>query len=78
MEEKGGEEVKSNMTFEFPIRYPYEEAPMKNIPHSTLPNFYGLPSEDLDTFLFEFDVLCCSYEYIIDAQNVKLFPATLK
>ena len=51
---------------------------MKNIPHSTLPNFYGLPSKDPNTFLFEFDVLCNSYEYINDAQNMKLFPTTLK
>jgi hypothetical protein len=51
---------------------------MKNIPHSTLPNFHGLSKEDLDTFLFEFDVLCRSYDYVTDAQKLKLFPATLK
>jgi hypothetical protein len=31
---------------------------MKNIPPSILPNFYGMPSEDPDAFLFEFDILC--------------------
>lgn len=34
--------------------------------------------EDPDTFLFEFDVLCRSYDYTLDAQKLKLFPATLK
>jgi hypothetical protein len=51
---------------------------MKNIPHSTLPNFHGLSKEDPDTFLFEFDVLCRSYDYVTDAHKLKLFPATLK
>ena len=67
MAEEGGEEVNYNMTFAFPIIDSDVDAPMKNIPHSTLPNFYGLPSEDPDTFLFEFDVLCRSYDYINDA-----------
>lgn len=60
MAEEGGEEVNYNVTFAFPIRDYDEDAPMKTIPHSTLPIFYGLPSEDPDTFLFLFDVLCCS------------------
>ena len=67
MAKEGGEEVNSNMTFEFPIRDLYEEATIENIPHSTLPIFYGLPSEAPDTFLFEFNVLCRSYDYISDA-----------
>ena len=64
MEEEGEKEVNFNVTFSFPIRDSDEYSPMKNIPHSTLPNFYGLPSEDPDTFFFEFDVLCRSYDYI--------------
>lgn len=40
---------------------------MKNIPPSTLPHFHGMSSKDLDSFLFEFDILC-SYNYILDAQ----------
>jgi hypothetical protein len=51
---------------------------MKNIPLSTLPTFYDKISEDLDTFLFEFNILCRSYNYLQDAQKLKLFPATLK
>jgi len=34
--------------------------------------------EDPDTFLFEFHVLCRSYDYTVDAQKLKLFPTTLK
>ena len=51
---------------------------MKNIPSSALPHFHGMRSEDLDSFLFELDILCHSYNYILDAQKIKLFPATLK
>lgn len=51
---------------------------MENIPLSALPSFQGMKVEGLDTFLFEFDVLCRSYDYTSDAQNMKLFPATLK
>lgn len=31
--------------------------PTKPIPLEALPNFHGLVSEDLDTFLFEFDIV---------------------
>jgi hypothetical protein len=50
---------------------------MKNIHVLALPTFYGKNSEYTDTFLFEFDILCRSYNYIQDAQKLKLFPATL-
>jgi hypothetical protein len=53
-------------------------ATMKNIPLSSLPNFHGLSTEDPDEFLFEFDILCRSYDYTTTAQKLKLFPATLK
>lgn len=43
-----------------------------------MPNFYGKSIEDPHTFLFEFDILCRSYNYVTDAQKLKLFPATLK
>jgi len=65
-------------TFRFPIRGSNEGTKMNNIPHSTLPNFHGLSKEDLDTFVFEFDVLCKSYDYVSDAHKLKLFLATLK
>jgi hypothetical protein len=51
---------------------------MKNIPLSILSTFYGKNSEDPNTFLFEFDILYRSYNYIQYAQKLKLFPATLK
>ena len=52
--------------------------PMKNIPLTALPNFHGLTTEDLDEFLFEFDILCRSYDYTTPIQQLKLFPSTLK
>jgi hypothetical protein len=66
-------------TLGFPIGdFPRGTAPMKNTPLSSLPNFHGLSSEDPDEFLFEFDILCRSYDYVSNAQKLKLFPATLK
>ena len=37
-----------------------------------------MSTKDPDAFLFEFDILCRSYNYVDDAQKLKLFPATLK
>jgi hypothetical protein len=75
-------EVKDENSFStlgFPIGdLPIGAAPMKNIPLSALPNFHGLSSEDPDEFLFEFDILCRSYDYVSNTQKLKLFPATLK
>ena len=51
---------------------------MKNISPSALPHFHGLTTEDPDTFLFEFVVLCRTYDYTEDEQKLKLFPSTLK
>jgi len=51
---------------------------MKNISPSTLPHFHGLTTEDPDTILFEFFVLCRTYDYAEDQQKLKLFPCTLK
>ena len=69
-------------TFKFPILDTSiilgEDVKMKNIPPSVLPNFYGLTSEDLDSFLFEFDILCRTYGYTDDTHKLRLFPATLK
>jgi hypothetical protein len=64
--------------FEFPIQEFNGIIKMKNIPSVSLPNFLGLPSEDPNTFHFEFDVLCRSYEYYCDAHKLKMFPSTLK
>eukprot|EP00253_Pinus_taeda_P016362 PITA_16362 len=69
-------------TFKFPIQEPGEnhdeEIKMKNIPPSVLPNFYGMASEDPDSFLFEFDIVCRTYGYTDDAHRLRLFPTTLK
>ena len=51
---------------------------MKNIPPSSLPTFYGKSNEDPDTFLFKFNILCRSYNYLQDAHKLKLFPVILK
>jgi hypothetical protein len=75
-----GEEVgnQTETTFEFPILDTTQNVNMKNIPLSTLTTFYGKRIEDPYTFLFEFDILCRSYNYLQDAQKLKLFHATLK
>jgi hypothetical protein len=75
-EEEIGNQTKT--TFGFLILDTTPNVNMKNIPLSTLPTFYGKKSEDPDTFLFEFDILCRRYNYIRDAQKLTLFPATLK
>jgi hypothetical protein len=51
---------------------------MKKIPLSAFPNFHGLSTKYPDEFLFEFDILCRSYDYTTTMQKLKLFPATLK
>jgi hypothetical protein len=75
-EEEARSQIKT--TFGFQILDTTPNVNMKNIPLSVLPTFYGKSSEDLDTFLFEFNILCRSYNYLQDAQKLKLFPATLK
>ena len=65
-------------TLQFPIRKPVGPAPMKNISPLVLPRFHGNATEDPDEFLFEFDILCRSYDYTSNEQNFKPFPATLK
>ena len=54
-------------TLQFPIQHPEGIAPMKNISPSVLPRFYGKEIEDPDEFLFEFDILCHSYDYTTNA-----------
>lgn len=58
----------------------YEDATtiMKIISLFILPNLNGLRNEDPKTFIFEFEVLCRSYDYLLDPQKLKLFPPTLK
>ena len=78
LDEHKGENEETIPTLEFPIRTTPGNYPMKNIPLSALPNFHGLSSEDPYEFLFEFDILYRSYDYVSDIQKLKVFPATLK
>lgn len=63
---------------EYPIVDQVANAPMKAIPLQNIPTFHGMNTEDLDAFLFEFDILCRGYDYTIDPQKLYLFPSTLK
>jgi hypothetical protein len=65
-------------TFGFPILDITRDVAMNNISLSSLPHFHGMSTEDHDSFLFEFDILCRSYNYTDGAQKLKLFPTTLK
>lgn len=69
-----------NRTFSYPINLNLgdNEPPMKNISPSVLPTFRGKNSKDPNQFLFEFGVLCQTYDYTSDNQKLKLFPSTLK
>jgi hypothetical protein len=51
---------------------------MKNIPHFTLSTFHGLSKEDPNIFLFEFRILCRSYDDVSNAKKLNFFLATLK
>lgn len=76
------EENDEEATFGFPIvdttTILGEEVKMKNIPHSVLPNFYGMSTKDPDSFMFEFDILCRTYGYTDDTHKLRIFLATLK
>ena len=75
---EGEGENQTKATFGFPILDTILDVNIKNIPPSSLPTFYGKSNEDPDTFLFKFDILYRSYNYLQDAHKLKLFPATLK
>ena len=70
-------ENRTEATFRFPILDTAQHVNTKNIPPSSLPTFYGKSNEDPEKFLFEFDILCRSYNYLQDAHKLKIFPATL-
>jgi hypothetical protein len=75
-EEETGNQTET--TFGFFILDTTPKLNMENIPLLAPPTFYGKNNEDPNTFLFEFDILCRSYNYVQDAQKLKLFPSTLK
>ena len=51
---------------------------MNNISHLVLPHVHGNSTDGLVEFLFEFDILCRSYDYTSHDQKLKKFPSTLK
>jgi len=51
---------------------------MKNINPTNVPHFHGTITKDTNTSLFEFEVLCNTYDYKNHAPNLRLFPSTLK
>lgn len=61
-----------------PIRETNGDSMMKNTSPSSLPHFHVLTSEDLDTFLFEFVVICRTHDYTFHNEKLKFFPSTLK
>jgi len=65
-------------TFPFPLPSLITNDNLKNIPIATLPKFYGLATKDLDTFLFEFDILYHSFDYKTNSHKLKLFLTTLR
>ena len=69
-EEVVEQEGKTETTFRFPILDLIQNVNMRNIPLSSLPVFYGKSIEDPNTYLFEFDVLCRSYNYLHDSQKL--------
>jgi hypothetical protein len=78
MENEEGNENNETKTFGFPILDIARDVAMKNIPFFSLPHFHGMSTKDPDSFLFEFDILCRSYNYTDNAKKLKLFLATLK
>jgi len=61
IEEMDGDDNNEEDPLGFPIQYTNVVVHMKNIPPSFLPNFHGMRSEDPETFLFEFQIVCRSY-----------------
>jgi hypothetical protein len=65
LNEQQGED--EEQTFIFLILDLAQNTNMKNINPSILPTFHGMSTEDPDAFLFEFDILCRSYNYTNDS-----------
>lgn len=51
---------------------------MQNINPTSLPYFHGMITKDQETFLIEFEVLCRTYDYMNDAQKLRMFPSNSK
>ena len=68
-----GDDDKEEDPLGFPIQDTDINVHMKKIPPSFIPKFHGLRSEDLETFLFEFEIVCRSYGYLLKTQKLRLF-----
>ena len=69
MAEEEGNAANETETFGFPILDIAKDIAMKNIPLSSLPHFHGMSTEYPESFLFEFDILCRSYNYTDNAKK---------
>ena len=78
VEEMDGDDDNEEDPLAFPIQDTDVSVHMKNIPPYFLPKFHGLRLEDPETFLFEFEIVCRSYGYLLKTQRLRLFPAILK
>ena len=67
-----------NILFDIPFKNIDVSVHMKNIPLYIRPNFHGLRSEDLETFLFEFEFFYRSYGYLLNTQKLRLFQKKFK
>ena len=65
-----GERIEGN----FPIRETNGDTKMNNISPSALRHFHGLTTEGPDTFLFEFAIICRTYDYAEDEKKVETVP----
>jgi len=69
VEEMDGDDDNEEDPLGFPIQDIDISVHMKNIPPSFISNFHGMRSKDPETFLFEFEILCISYGYLLNIQN---------
>ena len=64
-------------TLEYPIVDQVANVPMKAIPMQSIPTLHVMITEDIDVFLFEFNVIFRGYDFTTNSQKLKLFPSTL-
>ena len=70
MAEEEGKTTNEIETFGFPILDIAKYVAMKNIPLSSIPHLRDMSTKDPDSFLFEFDILCRSYNYTDNAKKL--------
>jgi len=78
VEEIDGDDENEEDPIGFPIQDTNVSVHMKSIPPSFLTNFHGLRSEDLQTFLFEFEIVCRSYGYLLNTQKLRFFSGDIE